>query len=102
MSHRILVAALLTAAPCAGQQTSAHPGSAVRAELTFRTSDKSLQAAFDWARAQALSYVSAGGDPVGDWYEAALPGREAFCMRDLSHQAMGAHALGLHPQNRNM
>ncbi|MFA6126609.1 MAG: hypothetical protein WC699_04845 [Bacteroidales bacterium] len=33
-------------------------------------------------------------DPVGPWYEAAEPGREAFCMRDVSHQSMGAHALG--------
>jgi hypothetical protein len=39
---------------------------------------------------------------VGDWYEAALPGREAFCMRDVSHQAMGAQALGLSQCSLNM
>jgi len=31
---------------------------------------------------------------VGYWYEAALPGREAFCMRDVSHQSIGAETLG--------
>ena len=58
-----------------------------------------------WAKGQALDYVfpaAVHGDPVGDWYEAALPSRFAFCMRDVSHQATGAHALGLAAFNRNM
>lgn len=42
------------------------------------------------------------GAPVGDWYEAALPGRQAFCMRDTSHQSLGAHFLGLDSHTRNM
>src|SRR5215471_13472225 len=63
-------------------------------QLDFDTSDANLNTAFAWARRQALAYAFRG-DPVGDWYEAALPGRQAFCMRDVSHQAMGAHALGL-------
>lgn len=50
----------------------------------------------------ALSYVHDGSDPVGLWYEAALPGRESFCIRDLSHQAVAAHLLGLAAHNRNM
>ena len=63
---------------------------------------EALEAAvFDWARQQALAYAFSG-DPVGDWYEAALPGREAFCMRDVSHQSMGAHALGLSGHTLNM
>jgi len=57
--------------------------------------------AFDWAKKQALSYVF-DGDPVGPWYEAALPGRRAFCMRDVSHQAAGAQALGLATYTHNM
>jgi hypothetical protein len=69
--------------------------------LTFRSSDERLSAAFQWARQQALSYVF-DGDPVGRWYEAALPGRQAFCMRDVSHQSAGAHALGLAPYTYNM
>ena len=73
--------------------------------LALRTSDPKLAAAFAWAKAQALDYVfpaSAHDDPVGDWYEAALPSRFAFCMRDVSHQAAGAQALGLAAFNLNM
>lgn len=62
---------------------------------------KELEEGFSWAKNQALAYVFRG-DPVGDWYEAALPGREAFCMRDVSHQSNGAHILGLSSHNRNM
>ena len=64
-------------------------------------SDRQLIAAFVWAKQQALSYVN-DGDPVGPWYEAALPGRHAFCMRDVSHQAAGAQALGLSRYTHNM
>ncbi len=67
--------------------------------------DAKLKAAFDWAKGQALDYVfpaAVHGDPAGDWYEAALPSRFAFCMRDVSHQATGAHVLGLSAFNRNM
>ncbi len=70
--------------------------------LRLSTSDPQLQRAFDWAKNQALHYVSSGQDPVKDWYEAALPGRNAFCMRDVAHQVMGAEALGLSAQNKNM
>jgi hypothetical protein len=69
--------------------------------LSFQSSDKALNEGFAWAKAQALAYVFRG-DPVGDWYEAALPGREAFCMRDTAHQAAGARALGLQAVTRNM
>ena len=69
--------------------------------LAFESPDEPLVQAFTWARHQALAYAFED-DPVGPWYEAALPGREAFCMRDTSHQAMGAHALGLAVHNRNM
>ena len=76
--------------------------SPAQSELRLSTPDHDLSAAFEWAQRQALQYVSPGSDPVGPWYEAALPNREAFCMRDVSHQSMGAHALRLDPQNRNM
>jgi hypothetical protein len=69
--------------------------------LSFSSPDESLRRSFDWAKGQALAYVFEG-DPVGDWYEAALPKREAFCMRDVSHQAMGAQALGLGSHTLNM
>lgn len=48
-----------------------------------------LNQVLEWAKEQALAYAFED-DPVGLWYEAALPGREAFCMRDVSHQSMGA------------
>ena len=78
------------------------PAGARSSDLELVTSDRALSTAFEWAKNQALAYVSPSGDPVGAWYEAALPHREAFCMRDVSHQAMGAHALGLDRETRNM
>lgn len=70
--------------------------------LQLESSDKKLVQAFQWAKSQALAYAHDGSDPVGPWYEAALPGRDSFCMRDVSHQTTGAAALGLYPENRNM
>jgi len=78
---------------------SQDPGRASNLELA--SSDARLVAAFDWAKRQAMAYVF-DGDPVGPWYEAALPGRRAFCMRDVSHQAAGAQALGLAKYTHNM
>lgn len=70
--------------------------------ILFASSDKVLEETFQWAKTMALSYAHDSNDPVGAWYEAALPQREAFCMRDVSHQAIGAHLLGLAKHNRNM
>ena len=50
----------------------------------------------------ALHYKGSAGDPVGPWYESALPPRFAFCMRDLSHQCIGGEILGLSRENHNM
>jgi hypothetical protein len=72
-----------------------------RSNLTLDSSDPRLVQAFNWAKRQALAYAFED-DPVGPWYEAALPGREAFCMRDVAHQSMGAQALGLAAHNSNM
>jgi hypothetical protein len=79
------------------KQAGSTPGS----KLEFASSDKALVEGFERAKRQAMAYVF-DGDPVGPWYEAAEPGREAFCMRDVAHQAMGAHALGLARYNLNM
>lgn len=76
----------------------------------FTTSDSALERTYRWAQRMALSYAhpasdlatAAATDPVGPWYEAALPQREAFCMRDVSHQTVGAQILGLGRHNRNM
>ena len=87
--------------PPSGFRPEKRPASAVELE----TPDPKLAAAFAWAKAQALDYTfpaAAYDDPVGDWYEAALPSRFAFCMRDVSHQATGAQVLGLAAFNLNM
>jgi hypothetical protein len=70
-------------------------------ELEFQSSNPSVNAIFQWAKQQALHYLRSDGS-IGPWYEAALPGRNAFCMRDVSHQAEGAAALGLFAANKNM
>ena len=81
--------------------TRAESHQAHQSQLELRSSDTRLVQAFEWAKKQALAYVF-DGDRVGPWYEAALPGRRAFCMRDVSHQAAGAQALGLAEYTHNM
>lgn len=39
----------------------------------FRSTDKQLEETFNWACNMAMSYAHDGSDPVGYWYEAALP-----------------------------
>ena len=70
--------------------------------ISIESSIDQLSDRFEWAKEQALAYAHEEGDSVGLWYEAALPNREAFCMRDVSHQALGAHFLGLDEHTRNM
>lgn len=77
-------------------------GRATAQGVTFGGSDTALTKAFAWAKAQALHYKGKPGDPVGPWYESALPPRDAFCMRDVSHQAVGGAILGLDAENKNM
>lgn len=70
-------------------------------KVLFQSSDLRLNQGIAWAKEQALHYVF-DGDPVGKWYEAALPGRESFCVRDLAHQSSGAYMLGLKDHTKNM
>lgn len=70
--------------------------------LEFTSSIPWLTQSFAWAKSQALAYSRPGSKTMGSWYEAALPGRNAFCMRDVSHQTEGAAALGLYTANRNV
>lgn len=88
----ISAAALMAAALIAGAMRPAG----------FCSTDSVIENTYRWARDMAMSYVRDGSDPVGLWYEAALPGRESFCMRDLSHQTVGAALLGLDAHNLNM
>jgi hypothetical protein len=93
-----IAAAALLAVAAASSAPARKP---VSSPLEFKSSLPALDRVFAWAKEQALAYVFTG-DPVGDWYEAALPKREAFCMRDVSHQAAGANALGLAAINKNL
>ncbi|MGA2269822.1 MAG: hypothetical protein ABSH44_15240 [Bryobacteraceae bacterium] len=77
------------------------PDAGAGSTLTLESSDARLVQAFDWAKRQARAYAR-DEDPVGPWYEGGEPGRESFCMRDISHQVMGGHALGLARHNFNM
>ncbi|MFA6127266.1 MAG: hypothetical protein WC699_08185 [Bacteroidales bacterium] len=72
------------------------------AAISFSSDDQALVQGFNWAKQQAMAYVFRNNDPVGNWYEAALPKREAFCMRDVSHQLVGAQLLGLADINKNL
>ncbi len=73
----------------------------LKGRITFTSSNDKLNRGFAWAKEQALSY-SHEGDLVGDWYEAALPGRMSFCIRDVAHHAVGAEMLGLRGHTKNM
>ena len=84
---------------CSGLAVAQQPASSL---LHFTSTNTSLQQSFEWAKKQALTYSRPGAGTMGPWYEAALPGRNAFCMRDVSHQTEGAAALGLYAANRNM
>lgn len=69
--------------------------------VEFNSNYLKLREGFEWAKAQANAFVqdNAAGGPC---YEASLPGRDAFCMRDMSHQSGGAHYLGLAEHNKSM
>ena len=93
----LYIALIALCATATGQDKQHTPHS----NLDLSSSDTQLVEAFNWAKQQAMAYVF-DGDPVGPWYEASLPGRRAFCMRDVSHQAAGAQALGLSIYTHNM
>lgn len=67
----------------------------------MESSDSQLVVRFESAKRRALSYAYSG-DPVGDWYDSTAGTRYAFCMRDVSHQSIGAAVLGLAGHTRNM
>lgn len=105
MLKQILITGLITLCMTGcGSSSKEHTAKNLSYEeiSTFTSSDKELEKAYNWAKKMALSYAHDDNDPVGCWYEAALPQREAFCMRDVSHQSVGAQILGLSAHNKNM
>jgi hypothetical protein len=70
--------------------------------VQLESSDSQLTLAFQRAKQRALSCVYSG-DPVGDWYAIRPDGKSnVFCMRDVSHQSVGAAVLGLNGHTANM
>jgi hypothetical protein len=69
-------------------------------QVSLESSDPRLTQAFERARNRALECVYSG-DPIGDWY-ASSPKTDVFCMRDLSHESLGASVLGLTLHTANM
>ncbi|MCC8074258.1 MAG: hypothetical protein LIO62_09065 [Clostridiales bacterium] len=72
-----------------------------KGKIKFTCNNKELENGFNWAKNQALSYSHEDG-LVGCWYEAALPKRNSFCIRDVCHHITGAHYLGLDAHSKNM
>ncbi len=102
MKQLLFAAALLLAACGSADRGCPFGNEPATGDVTFESSDKEMELTFNWARKMALSYAHSGQHAVGDWYEAALPGRNAFCMRDAAHQSIGAEILGLSSHNYNM
>ena len=100
----LLFSFILIGSGCSPEPKKAENDASIAKEdgLNLLSSDETLVQAFNWAKNQAMAYVHDGEDPVGKWYEAALPNRQAFCMRDVSHQVTGANVLGLYEHNANM
>ncbi|MCH5674825.1 hypothetical protein [Streptomyces gilvus] len=70
--------------------------------LRFACSDPHLEQGFAWAVPQALSRVRTGDRGAVPSYWAALTDRPMFYSRDVAHQALGAHLLGLDRENFSM
>lgn len=94
---------LLICAACS-QSKEVYPDISDTNRTTFSLSsnDTTLTQIFDWAVCSSNTCVGDSNDPVGPWYEAALPDRAAFCMRDVSHQCLGEEVNGHGKQNLNM
>jgi len=94
LSTIALMRALRTT-PAANIAGGSSPG-----RVQLESSDTRLTQAFAHAKERAMQCVYAG-DPIGDWY-ASDPNSRTFCMRDVSHESLGAAVLGLAPQTENM
>jgi hypothetical protein len=95
----VLIMSLLTAC---GTKNSPDLLSRPADSIRISSPDTALVNIFNWAQKTSNGYVGDDNDPVGPWYEAALPQREAFCIRDVSHQCIGAEILWQGKQNLNM
>jgi len=69
------------------------------AQITLNSSSAFLNNGFMWARQQALDWVQTGKGANIPSYWAGLTDRPAFYARDVAHQMLGAHMLGLDREN---
>jgi len=100
--------ALLATCACA-RLGAAAPDAAVgapppppRSGIAFSSSSPALNAAWSFAVPMAMSYLQTGKPGVMPSYWAGLLDRPAFYARDLAHQALGGHLLGLDEENLAM
>ena len=84
------------------ETASQAPAPPIAGQVRFESSDHRLDVAFENAGKRAMACVYTG-DPVGDWYATMPAGQsDVFCMRDVSHQSVGAAVLGLTRHAANM
>ena len=102
LSYLSLILVLNCACGQPGQEKYPDIADAARTSFCVASDDTALVKIFDWAVSNSNRYVGEDSDPVGPWYEAALPNRQAFCMRDVSHQCIGEELNGHGRQNANM
>ncbi len=102
LSYLSLILVLSCACGQPGQEMYPDIADAARTSFCVASDDTALVKIFDWAVSNSNWYVGEDSDPVGPWYEAALPNRQAFCMRDVSHQCIGEELNGHGRQNANM
>jgi hypothetical protein len=69
---------------------------------TLSSSDRSLADMFDWARRESLGFVRTGRSAEIPSYWAGLQDRPMFYSRDVCHQALAGHLLGLDTENHTM
>jgi hypothetical protein len=69
-------------------------------DLTVASDSTYLEDAYRWARQRALDWVQTGAAAANlPSYWAGYPSRTMFYSRDVCHQAIGAHLLGLDAEN---
>ena len=85
-----------------GKSAKTRKVSEAASDLSIRSSCSELENLFNWAKDLALSYVMTGVPDAVPCYAAANPIKEAYCLRDFEHMALGAHFLGLELENISM
>ncbi len=74
----------------------------IKAPITLNSSNEQIVEMFNWAKNRAYSFVQTGNGNNIPSYWAGLLDRPAFYLRDVAHQALGAHLLELDEENYSM